>query len=299
MQRFNDGGGVTDSGAVTNPFDSGIEGKPVGQVNSLSTWAGPYVTEMLGRGQAIANDPYQAYMGPLTAGESNLQQQAFQGVASLAVPTEQMGGFTPQMFTADTAQQYMNPYLQSALQPQIDEARRQADIQRIQDAGRLTKAGAYGGSRQAVMESEGNRALLQNLANITGQGYASAFNQAANQFNTEQGRMQAAQDAANRFGLDALTAQTNLGGIQRGIEQEGIAADYAQFREERDYPYRQTTYMQSLLQGLPIETMGTSYATPSDASQLVRGLGGILSLFTGGQNTTNPETTTPAAGAGG
>jgi hypothetical protein len=41
--------------------------------SSLSSWAGPYVTEMLGRGQALAGMPYQAYMGPLTAGESGFQ----------------------------------------------------------------------------------------------------------------------------------------------------------------------------------------------------------------------------------
>jgi hypothetical protein len=51
--------------------------------SSLSSWAGPYVTEMLGRGQALAGLPYQAYMGPLTAGASPLQQQAFSGLASL------------------------------------------------------------------------------------------------------------------------------------------------------------------------------------------------------------------------
>jgi hypothetical protein len=51
--------------------------------SSLSSWAGPYVTEMLGRGQALAGMPYQPFMGPLTAGASPLQQQAFQGLASL------------------------------------------------------------------------------------------------------------------------------------------------------------------------------------------------------------------------
>lgn len=276
MLKYNDGGTVTD------PFATGNEGKQVGKSSSLSSWAGPYVTDVLGRGQALASAPYQAYTGPLTAGESALQQQAFQGVASLAVPTDQMGGFTPQSFTADTAQQYMNPFLQSALQPQIEEARRQADISRLADAGRLTKAGAFGGSRQAIMESEGNRNLLQNLANITGQGYARAFDTAQQQFNTEQARQQAAQDAVNRFGLEALGAQAGFGDIQRGIEQQGVEADYAQFQEERDFPYKQTSYMQSLLQGLPIASQAYSYSTPSDASQLIQGLGGLLSLFTGG-----------------
>jgi len=55
--------------------------------SSLSSWAGPYVTEMLGRGQALAGLPYQAYMGPLTAGPSELQTQAFQGLGALNIPT--------------------------------------------------------------------------------------------------------------------------------------------------------------------------------------------------------------------
>jgi methyl coenzyme M reductase beta subunit len=80
-----------------------------------------------------------------------------------------MGAFQPQQFTAQAAQNYMNPYLQAALNPQIEEARRQAQITRLGDANRLTQAGAYGGSRQAIMESELNRNLGQNVAAITGQ----------------------------------------------------------------------------------------------------------------------------------
>jgi hypothetical protein len=86
--------------------------------------------------------------------------------------------------------------VQAALNPQIEEARRQAQISRLADAGRLTQAGAYGGSRQAIMESELNRNLGQNVAAITGQGYQDAYTQAMNQFNVEQGRQQTAQDAS-------------------------------------------------------------------------------------------------------
>jgi hypothetical protein len=46
-----------------------------------------------------------------------------------------------------------------------------------------------------------------------------------------------------------------------------MKADYAQFKEERDYPYKQVQYMQSLLQGLPLEAQTTSYNAPSDAAQ--------------------------------
>ncbi len=263
------------TGGATDP----TVGNPTGTESSLSSWAGDYVTGMLGKGQALANQDYQAYTGPLSAGQSTAQQAAFQGVGSLAVPTQQMGTFQPQQFTAQAAQNYMNPYIQAALDPQIEEARRQAQISRLADAGRLTRAGAYGGSRQAIMESELNRNLGQNLAAITGQGYQYAYTQAMNQFNVEQQRQQTAQDAANRYGLEALAQQANLGAQERAIEAEGIAADIAQFEEERDFPYKQVQYQQSLLQGLPIAAQSYSYSQPSTLSNILGGAGGIMKLF--------------------
>ena len=252
----------------------------IGTESALSNYVGPYVTEMLGRGQALGSMDYQGYGGPLTAGASAGQDAAFQGIAGLTLPTNDMGAFTPGSFT-DTgiASQYMNPYLTQALQPQIDEARRQSDIQRVQDAGRLTQAGAFGGSRQAIMDSENRRNLLQNLAGITGAGYSTAFDKAQQQFNTEQGRQQTAQDATNTYGLAALTKQADLGAAQRGIESEGIKADYAQFKEERDFPYKQVQYMQSLLQGLPLATQSYSYAEPSSITSALNTAGGVKNLY--------------------
>ena len=267
-------------------------GQHTGTESSLSNWAGPYVTEMLGRGQALASAPYQAYTGPLSTGPSAAESAAFQGIAGLSIPTDQMGAFVPQTFTADAASQYMNPYLMASLQPQIDEARRQAQIQRVQDAGRLTQSGAFGGSRQAIMESELNRNLLTNLAGITGTGYASAYDRAMQQFNTEQDREAAAQTAANTYGLAGLTKQAELGGIERGIEQAGIDADRMQFEEERDFPYKQVQYMQSLLQGLPVAAQSYSYMQPSELSSTLSGAGGIMQLF----DRLFPSSAPPAAG---
>jgi len=280
----------TDTSNVTDP----LIGEQTGTESSLSNWAGPYVTEMLGRGQALAGAPYQAYTGPLSAGPSAAESAAFQGIAGLSIPTDQMGAFVPQTFTANAASQYMNPYLMASLQPQIDEARRQAQIQRVQDAGRLTQSGAFGGSRQAIMESELNRNLLTNLAGITGTGYASAYDRAMQQFNTEQDRQAAAQTAANTYGLAGLTKQAELGGIERGIEQAGIDADRMQFEEERDFPYKQVQYMQSLLQGLPIAAQSYSYMQPSELSNLMQTTGGIQRLFDILSGATSGDTTTPS-----
>ena len=206
---------------------------PVGQISGtqqgLAQFAGPYVTEMLGKGMALADKPFEAYTGPLTAGASELQEQAFAGYAGLD-PNQQTGigsfsgnmtaggtfgfgdaagqgfqaGFTPASFTAASAQQFMNPYLQAALEPQLREARRQADISRVADAGRLTRAGAFGGSRQAIMEAEGARNLGQQLADITGRGYSDAFTQAQRQFNVEQEALRRAEEARRgQFNIEA------------------------------------------------------------------------------------------------
>jgi hypothetical protein len=270
----------TGTGTGTTTTTDPLVGQQTGTESSLSNWAGPYVTNMLGKGEALSNAPYQAYTGPLTAGSSDLQNQAFSGLAGLTIPTDKMGAYTPGSFTdTGVAQKYMNPYLTQALDPQITEARRQAELNRINDAGRLTKAGAYGGSRQAIMESEGNRNLTTNLANITGQGYKTAYDLAANQFNTEQGRQQSAQESTNQYGLNTLQRQAELGGVQRGIESEGVAADKAQFEEQRDYPYKQVQYQQSLLQGLPLAAQTYSYAQPSTLSEILGSAGGLQKLY--------------------
>ena len=334
--------GTTATGAAS----TGV-GLETGRESSLSNWVGPYVTNMLGQGQAIAQTPYQAYTGPLTAGVSNLQNTAFSGLAGLTIPTTKMGAYTPTSFAdaknpaggtygslyqapasaldvADkttgktNAELYMNPFIAGALQPQIDEARRQAQIENLQNRAKLTQSGAFGGSRQAIMESENQRNLLQNLAGITGKGYVDAYdratqqfnleqkakqdalNQAMGQFNIEQKAGQEATNLANQYGLGALQKQAELGAVQRDIEQQGVEADIRQFEAERDFPYKQVQFQQSLLQNLPLATQSYTYSQPSALSSALGNVGGIQQLydliFGGGKTpvTPAPAPVTPA-----
>jgi hypothetical protein len=117
------------------------------------------------------------------------------------------------------------------------------------------------------------------MAGITGQGYQTAFEQAQNQFNTEQDRQMTAQQRTNQYGLDALRAQQVGGAEQRAIEGQGITADIAQFEQERDYPYKQVQYAQSLLQGLPISTQAYQYSQPTSVQSFAGGAGSILDLL--------------------
>jgi len=262
----------TTTGDVNNTQQPvpGLTGTQTGSESSLSNWAGEYVTDFLGKGRALSETPYEAYQGPLTAGESNLQSQAFQGAGSLQIPQTEMGTFTPRSYTDEgVAQQYMNPFLEQMLAPQLAELQRQADRMRIDQAGRLTRAGAYGGGRQAVMESELNRNLLDEMSQLTGQAYTSAYDRGATQFNNEQQREIATQNLANKYGFDVLQRLEELGLTQRAIEAEGIREDRAEFDKELQFPYQQINYQRSLLSGLPVASQDYTYTEPSQLAQLL------------------------------
>jgi hypothetical protein len=247
------------SGPVTPAPAQTAAGIPqdVSRTSTLSPWVGDYVTNALGQGAAMAAAPYQAYQGPLTAGASNLQQQAFAGGSEMAQagynPAQFAGGFN-----AQTAQQYMNPYLQASLDPQLKELQRQSEIARIGDAGRLTRAGAFGGSRQAIMESEGRRNLLDKQQDVLGQGYKSAYDMGLGQFNKEREADEASRQFGANFGMKSVDMLSGLGAIERGITSEGLAADKAQFEEQRDFAYGMPKYQLGLLSGLPIGANTTS-----------------------------------------
>ena len=287
----------------------------------LADWAAPYVTNYLGKAQALGDMPYQAYQGPLTAGPSALQTQAFSGIGSLTVPSGigeaatragTLASNAPGAYTSvggsftDTgvAGQYMNPYLQQALTPTLDEIRRQSQISSLGNAARMTGAGAFGGSRQAILDAETQRNLLNTLGRTTGEGYATAYDKAAQQYNAEQARkIQEAQFGAN-YGLEGLRQQlaatqlqgqlnqtqaeqqrANLaqqlaaGAAQRGITSEGVAADLGEFQAQREFPYKQLQFQRDMISGLPTSSVTNTPAQLSGIAQLAAAAGGIESLL--------------------
>lgn len=268
VNGYAEGGAATGAGGV--PLDTS-------KTSTLSPWVGDYVTNALGQGAALASAPYQAYQGPLTAGASNLQQQAFAGASDLAT-----AGYTPGTFTggfdATQANKYMNPYLQASLDPQLKELQRQSDIQRVADASRLTQAGAFGGSRQAIMESEGRRNLLDKQAGLIGSGYKSAYDTGMGQFNKEREADEASRQFSANYGLKSVQNLADLGATERGITSEGLAADKAQFQEERDFAYKMPQYQLGLLSGLPIGSNTTS-VNQDAISKLQSDVGGLASLY--------------------
>lgn len=250
--------------------------------STLSEWAGPYVTDMLAKGQALSNAPYQTYGGPLTAGASTLQNKVSAGLGSLSFPGNFGKSFNatgaptigpdgqPIAGAGDPsmAAQYMNPYLQSVLNPQLDELRRQSQITQNQNAGKMASAGAFGGGRQAIMDAETQRNLMQEQNKTVGTGYANAYDKAMGQFNTEQNQ--------SKTLADMMAEQ---GKVDRGIESEGVAADLNEFNAQRDNPQQQVKFLNSLLQGLPISTVANVPQGQTDMQQFTGNMRDIQKLL--------------------
>ena len=274
------------------------------QETNLSTWAGPYITDMLGKAEALSNLPFQQYTGQLSAGPSALQTQAFQGLGNLTVPSslstaaqqaQQTYGATQQyMPQIGTIQSYMNPYLEAVLEPQRREATRQADIARQAMQGRMAQAGAYGGSRQAIMEAEAQRNLQTQLSDITGKGYLGAYEAAQRQrqadidaglrgIGAQTAATQALTQAGSQegeFGLRNLAQQLAAGATQRDIEQQGLGKAYEQFMREEQYPKEQLQFQRQMITGIPGIATSAFYTTPADPfGQAASGAQGLMALL--------------------
>ena len=125
-----------------------------------------------------------------------------------------------------SAEAYMSPYMQNVVNAQQREAIRQSNIQRTNEQAAATRAGAFGGSRQAIVEAERQRNLGTQLGDIQAAGLQSAYQQAQGQFNTEQQARLAAQQANQQAGL-TVGAQ-NLSAQQQAAVQNQAAALQAQ-----------------------------------------------------------------------
>ena len=146
----------------------------------------------------------------------NLQMQAAGNVGT--------GSFTQ----PGSAQSYMSPYMQNVVGIEQREAQRQADIQSTKRGAGFAQAGAFGGSRQAIENAEAARNLATQQGDIQARGQQAAFQQAQQQFNTEQqAQLQAAlanQQAQQQAGIQNLGAalQTQGLGAQIGLTAQQL-----------------------------------------------------------------------------
>ena len=199
--------------------------------------------------------PYSSDPSKYFAGFQPLQEGAFKqigqlgtapqldtasGIAGIAGSRTLGSQYDPSQFTAQQAGtqdytgqnvgQYMNPYMQNVVDIQQREAQRQADISGTQRGAQAARSGAFGGSRAAIMDAEAARNLATQKGDIQAQGQNAAFQNAQQQFNTQQQRDLQAQLANQGAGLQAQQlgeqsrqygAGFGLQGLQTGLQAAG------------------------------------------------------------------------------
>jgi hypothetical protein len=316
--------GYGEGGRLTATRRAYLDGGGGGGGNQTSTsyttnvpeYAKQPFMEMIGKGIALSEAPYQAYGGERTAQFTPLQQQAFgqaetqqvapqlgaatglTGIAALQGLNAQFDPYATGQFTSQTAQQYMNPFMQNVVDIQKREAQRQSQIGQTQDQARAVQAGAFGGSRQAILQAERERNLAQQLGDIQATGSQAAFQAAQDQFNREQqmreqsrqfgagfgmeglrtalsGAGQLGQLGQQQFGqeMDIMGARQQMGTTQQQQIQRILDQQYADFQAQRDYPYQQLGFLSDLLRGTGSSTRQV-YPTPQPtAIQQLAGLG--------------------------
>jgi len=321
---YGGGGGGSAPAPSTAPTQTTV------QNTNIPEYAQPYVETMLGATQqqlfntsTDANGnvnitgvkpyvPYSENPADYVAGFSPLQQTAQQGVANLQTPQQYntatgaaafgtgqaLGAGQGLQNTLTSAQgigQYMNPYLQNVLQPSMALLNQQYGQQAAQEQGQATGAGAFGGSREALMQglNQQNQMLAQNqlVGNAYNQAFQNAQNQATNvagmNLQGAQAGIQGAGQLANIGGqqLQAqqgiLGAQAQAGAQQQAQQQQIINQAIQNYAVAQQYPQQQLAFMNAQLRGLPLQssTVQQYQAAPSAISQAA-GLGtaGIAGL---------------------
>ena len=303
------------------------------QVIDLPGWAKPTAERTLSKTEALTTDrPFKSFAGQYdqagnqigfdsskaVAGMDPMQQRAYQGAGSMQV-APQLGMASGLLGTAtgralDTqynpyatgqfgaqAGQYMDPYMQNVVGIQQREAQRQADIAGTQRGAQAVKAGAFGGSRQAIENAEAARNLAMQQGDIQARGLQDAYGRGQAQFNTEQQLreqsrqygaglglqgLQAAMSGAGQLGQlgqqqfgqqkDILGLQNQFGGQQQAQEQALINARSQDFSAAQRYPYQQLEFMSNILRGTPMGSVQSMYAPQPGIGQQALGAGTSL-----------------------
>jgi len=258
------------------------------------------------QGNQTSYDPSKAI-----AGFSPLQRQAQQGIGNLQVPGQfnqamrgttmaGMGGMNVanQATTGGFQNQvggYMNPYLDMALQPALQEAQRQYGITGTQQQSAATQAGAFGGSREAIMAAENERNKNTAMNQIIGQGYNQAFQGAQQQYNqnmqnqlagyglTNQASGQLAGIAGQQLGAEQgiYGAQNQMGAQQQAQQQQIINQSMQDYANAQQYPLMQLGTMSNMIRGLPMQAQTTNQyaAAPNQLTQGIGAAGAAASLY--------------------
>ena len=238
------------------------------QTTEIAQEVAPFIKDILGKSQALYKERmaegFVPFEGQTLADVTADQLAAQEGLRGLV--GSQAGGLQEarelvrrqtQQATAEELQPFMNPYQQAV----TDIAKRKAQEQFEQETlpglrKQAIDAGAFGGSRAAMRESQARDAQARLLADIQAKGDLAAFQDARQAFEQQKTReRQAAEGLSGLTGAEFQARRAELGGLeavgreQQQRQQQLLDESYQRFLQERGFPEQQLGTYQGFVSG--------------------------------------------------
>ena len=248
--------------------------------------------EVFQAAKGIAGQPFVPYTGPRVAGfnpdqlrqfqatrglfETGMQYDPLTGIQELAQREAPQIGQVGSLLGADIGA-YQSPYTEQVIEQSMADIQRQADIARGQAQSQAIGAGAFGGSRSALLESESQRPYIEQQARTAAGLRQAGFEQAQRAAESDIARQQQMAMFAPELELRARQQQAGLlGGVgaeqaarlgqlgqiglqQQQLQQQALGVPYQEFQRALGYGPQQLGLLQSGLPGqAPISTTTTT-----------------------------------------
>ena len=234
-------------------------------VQSQPEYALPYVSDLFRMAQQNAYTPYTPFAYNRVAETSPLFQQGAQMVGQQAAAPGILGTMNVGGQQVGTLQAYMNPYQQGVTDIAKQEAVRKYGTDLNQLRGEATSRGAFGGSRQAILESELARNLGTQLGNIQMQGSSAAFDKAGQLYGADVERQRQAAQFAMQTGL-----------AEQAQRQAQLDALYGEYERQRLYPQEQANAYKNIIFGQQMPVSQSQYQAPANPLSQIVGIGSLL-----------------------
>lgn len=276
---------------------------------SLPAWQESQMKELYAAGKGLAGQPFVPYTGPMVAGfnpdqlkqfeatrglfETGMQYDPLTGLQQLAQAPAPTVGQVPSLLQADIGA-YQSPYQQQVIDQTMADIQRQADIARGLSQSRAIGAGAFGGSRSALLEAESQRPFIEQMARTAAGQREAGFGQALRMAESDIARQQQMAQFTPQFQLQAQAQQAGLlgdiqaqnlarlgllgqvGGLQQALQQQGIQAARGEFERALAYGPQQFGLLQGGT-GTPLISTTTSARDRSlgEIGKLLSGVGSL------------------------
>ena len=240
-------------------FDRGVDVLP----NPTETIAGTQIPswvsaagqELYGEARELVKSPYPAYTGQriATYDGSKLTPEEQEAARILGDAASSYQPYLDAAYDATTNLSTSQPYLdivQAAADPAVRQIQEQLDRDQVSNRAAAARAGAFGGSRLGLREAETSGQAFQAMGDVRNraamQGLGIAQQRAA--------QMQSFAPMIQNLQQQAAAGLITAGEARRTLDQKALDMAYADYLDQRQYPYQQLNFALGALEGLPYDT---------------------------------------------